>query len=166
MKILTLIAFLYILTGIAKADQHGQVTFEKGYYFVIIKNANFDAVDNVLKNEIKNHKWGIVHTINVDKTINSPVSHKTYLLCRSDYLGQGIKFNRDIISVIIPCRISIYQDRNDVKILVEDTSAYNQIFEIKDDKFKAFLNQVTEEMKSILQKTADQFGRKQNFPNM
>lgn len=168
MKIFSTIFLLLIMFtyGTSKADRHGEVTFEKGYYYVIVKNAKFEAVDNVLQNEIKNHKWGIIHTMNVDKTINSTIPHKTYLLCRSDYLEQGVRYNKDIVSVIIPCRISIYQDKNDVKILVEDLSSYNQIFGINDQKFKAFLNQVGEEMKSILQKTANEFGRKQNFPNM
>lgn len=166
MRALKMFIFLVLLIGVSRADQHGQVTFEKGYYFVIIKNANFEAVDNVLQNEIKNHGWGIIHTMNVDKTVNSPVPHKTYLLCRSDYLEQGVKFNKDVVSVIIPCRISIYQDKNNIKILVEDVSAYNQIFKITDSKFKSFLGQVAEEMKSILQKTANQFDKKQNFPNM
>ncbi|MEJ5172995.1 MAG: DUF302 domain-containing protein [Hydrogenothermaceae bacterium] len=157
---------LVLVVGLAKAQNYGEVTFEKGYYYVVIKNANFDAVNNVLQNEIKNHKWGVIHTMNVDKTTNSPVPHKTYLLCRSDYLSQGIKFNKDIVSVIIPCRISIYQDKNDIKILVEDVGAYTQIFGIEDPKFKGFLNQVSDEMRSILQKTADQFGKKQNFPSM
>lgn len=163
---IVILVFVLIIYGNVKAEKHGEVTFEKGYYYVVIKNAKFESVDNVLQNEIKNHKWGIIHTMNVDKTVNSPSPHKTYLLCRSDYLEQGIKFNKEIVSVIIPCRISIYQDRNDIKILVEDVSAYNQIFGINDTKFKTFLNQVAEEMKSILQKTANEFGRKQNFPNM
>lgn len=168
MKTLKTLTFLFVLfiLSTAKAEKYGEVTFEKGYYFVVIKNAKFEAVDNVLQNEIKNHRWGIIHTMNVDKTINSPTPHKTYLLCRSDYLEQGIKFNRDIVSVIIPCRISIYQDKNDIKILVEDVSTYNQIFGINDSKFRNFLNQVGDEMRSILQKTANEFGKKQNFPNM
>lgn len=163
---LFLLMFTFLIFEGAKAERHGEVNFEKGYYYVIIKSASFESVDNVLQNEIKNHKWGIIHTINVDKTVNSPIAHKTYLLCRSDYLEQGVKFNKDVVSVIIPCRISIYQDKNDVKILVEDVSAYNQIFGISDKRFRSFLNQVGEEMKSILQKTANEFGRKQNFPNM
>ncbi|MCX7759611.1 MAG: DUF302 domain-containing protein [Hydrogenothermaceae bacterium] len=167
MKLLKFIfGILFFALGFASAENFGEVTFEKGYYYVIIKDAKFDAVNNVLQSEIKNHKWGVIHTMNVDKTINSPIPHKTYLLCRSDYLSQGIRFNKDIVSVIIPCRISIYQDKNDVKILVEDVGAYTQIFGINDPKFKGFLNQVSDEMKSILQKTADHFGKKQNFPSM
>jgi len=87
----------------------GEVNFEKGYYYVVIKKGDFDKVNAVLQQEIQNHKWGIIHTLNVDKTIKSNTPHKTCLLCRTDYLTEGIN-NKDVISVLIPCRISIYQD--------------------------------------------------------
>jgi uncharacterized protein (DUF302 family) len=67
---------------------------------------------------------------------------------------------------LIPCRISIYQDKNSIKILVEDVEASSSNFGVEDKRFKAFLRQVTEEMKSILQKTADHFEKRQNNPSM
>lgn len=160
------ILLFFTFVGLSSAQDYGNVQFEKGYYYVVIKNAKFDAVNSILQGEIKSHKWGVIHTINVDKSTNSPVPHKTYLLCRSDYLERGIRFNKNVISVVIPCRISIYQDGNNVKILVEDVEGYNNMFGIEDTMFKSFLAQVSEEMKSILQKTADRFHKKQNFPNM
>lgn len=167
MKLIKLFILILLLSFPSfSTENYGEVQYEKGFYYVVIKNAKFDAVNGVLQNQIKEHRWGIIHTMNVDKTINSPIPHKTYLLCRADYLDKGIKFNKDIVSVIIPCRISIYQEKNDIKILVEDVGAYNSIFAIEDPKFKGFLNQVSEEMKSILQKTADNFSKKQNFPGM
>lgn len=161
--------FAFLITGLFLSVQSilaAEVQFEKGYYYVIIKNANFDKVNDVLKSEIQNHKWGIIHTMNVDKTIKSQIPHKTYLLCRADYLTEGIKFDKEVISVLIPCRISIYQDKNGVKIVVEDVEAAASTFGIEDKRFKAFLKQVTEEMKSILQKTADNFEKRQNMPSM
>ncbi len=144
----------------------GEVTFEKGYYQVVIKNGNFDRVNAVLQQEIQNHKWGIIHTMNVDKTIKSKTPHKTYLLCRSDYLSEGIKFNREVISVLIPCRISIYQDKNNIKIIVEDVESAASHFGINDTKFNAFLRQVSDEMKSILEKTSNHFDKESLKPQM
>ncbi|MDM7273620.1 DUF302 domain-containing protein [Sulfurihydrogenibium azorense] len=161
LTILSLTLLLSIYSVLA-----AEVQFEKGYYYVVIKNGNFDKVNEVLKSEIENHKWGVIHTMNVDKTVKSNTPHKTYLLCRADYLTEGLKFNKDIISVLIPCRISIYQDKNSIKILVEDVEASSSNFGVEDKRFKAFLRQVTEEMKSILQKTADHFEKRQNNPSM
>jgi uncharacterized protein (DUF302 family) len=164
MKKVLLILVLPLL--MLKLSFGGEVNFEKGYYYIVIKNGNFDKVNAVLQQEIQNHKWGIIHTMNVDKTIKSNTPHKTYLLCHADYLTEGIKFNKDVISVLIPCRISIYQDKNDVKILVEDVEAASTNFGIEDKKFKAFLRQVADEMKSILQKTSDHFEKKSLTPQM
>ena len=158
--------FLVLPLFILKFSFAGNVEYEKGYYYVVIKNGNFERVNAVLQQEIQNHKWGIIHTMNVDKTIKSNIPHKTYLLCRADYLSEGIQFNKEVISVLIPCRISIYQDKNDIKILVEDVEAASKTFGVEDQKFKVFLRQVTDEMKSILQKTADRFEKKSLIPQM
>lgn len=162
-KLTSLIVVLFFLITSLKATE---VQFERGYYYVLIKGANFDRVNEVLKTEIENHKWGIIHTMNVDKTVKSQTPHKTHLLCRADYLTEGLKFDKEIISVLIPCRISIYQDKNNIKIVVEDVEAAASTFGVDDKKFKTFLKQVTEEMKSILQKTADHFEKRQNMPSM
>lgn len=95
LTILSLTLLLSIYSVLA-----AEVQFEKGYYYVVIKNGNFDKVNEVLKSEIENHKWGVIHTMNVDKTVKSNTPHKTYLLCRADYLTEGLKFNKDIISVL------------------------------------------------------------------
>jgi uncharacterized protein (DUF302 family) len=158
-----LVVVLFLSISSLKA---AEVQFEKGYYYVIIKNANFDKVNETLKSEIENQKWGIIHTMNVDKTVKSQIPHKTYLLCRSDYLTEGLKFDKNVISVLIPCRISIYQEKNNIKIVVEDVEATASNFGVEDKRFKAFLKQVTEEMKTILQKTADHFEKRQNIPQM
>ena len=161
-----LLSLFYSLLLTIYSTFAAEVQFEKGYYYVIIKNGDFDRINETLKSEIENHKWGIIHTMNVDKTVKSQTPHKTYLLCRGDYLTEGLKYNKDIVSVLIPCRISIYQDKNNIKIVVEDVEAASSHFGIEDKKFKAFLRQVTEEMKSILQKTADHFEKRQNMPSM
>jgi len=148
MKKVLLILVLPLL--MLKLSFGGEVNFEKGYYYVVIKKGNFDKVNAVLQQEIQNHKWGIIHTMNVDKTIKSNTPHKTYLLCRADYLTEGIKFNKDVISVLIPCRISIYQNKNDVKILVEDVEAASTHFGIEDKKFKAFFKKLLTTLKRNL----------------
>lgn len=56
------ILLFFTFVGLSSAQDYGNVQFEKGYYYVVIKNAKFDAVNSILQGEIKSHKWDEVYT--------------------------------------------------------------------------------------------------------
>jgi len=159
-KFLILISF-FTLFSLAKAE----VQYEKGYYYVEIKNQKFDKVNAVLLNSIKENGWNVIHTINVDKTAKTKYPYKTHLLCRGDYLQKAVNQYKSV-GIIIPCRIAIFQEGNSIKIMVEDVSEANNTYGIKDETFKNFLIKVSEEMKKILNDTESHIEKPQLFPQM
>ena len=132
------------------------VQYEKGYYYVIIKKGSFKVINAKLQEEIANHGWDVIHTINVDKTVKSKAPYKTHLLCKAKYLKQSVQYFKPI-GVIIPCKIAIFVDGNNVVIMVEDVMELAKIYAPGNKKFEAFLNQVKDEMIDILNRTAARF---------
>ncbi|WP_457621401.1 DUF302 domain-containing protein [Persephonella sp.] len=139
------------------------VQYEKGYYYVIIKQGSFKAINGELKSQIMDHGWDIVHTINVDKTVRSKKPYKTHLLCKATYLKKGVKLF-DPIGVIIPCKMAIKVEGSYVKIMVEDVSEYAKIYAPGDERFSKFLDKIKKEMIDILNKTASRFMKSKYTP--
>ncbi len=132
------------------------VQYEKGYYYVVITKGSFKAVNAKLIEEINNHKWDVIHTINLDKTASLKTPYKTHLLCKKDYLQKGVSIFKPI-GVIIPCKMAIYTEGSKIKILVEDVAEFAKIYKPEDKSFSKFLNKVKDEMIDILNKTAGKF---------
>ncbi|NPA54540.1 MAG: DUF302 domain-containing protein [Aquificae bacterium] len=139
------------------------VQYEKGYYYVVLNKGSFKIVNSKLIEEIHNHGWDVIHTINVDKTSKIKAPYKTHLLCKSKYLEKGIKVFKPI-GVIIPCKMAIYVEGNKIKILVEDVMELAKIYASDNPDFNKFLLKVKEEMIDILNKTASRFQKSKYTP--
>ncbi len=162
MKIIS--AYLTVLFLIFSAFSYEDfVQYEKGYYYVVITQGSFKAVNGELKSQIMDQGWDIVHTINVDKTVRSKKPYKTHLLCKASYLKKGIKLF-DQIGVIIPCKMAIKVEGSYIKIMVEDVTEYSKIYAPGDKKFSKFLEKVNKEMIDILNKTASKFMKSRYTP--
>ena len=138
------------------------VQYESGYFYVIIKKADFDRVNAELVEQIQEHGWQVIHTINVDKTANLKVPYKTHLLCRGDYLEKGYNLFK-LVGALIPCRIAIFQEKDYIKIAVEDIREVSEMYK-PDPKFYRFMIDIEHEMIDILNKTADKFQKKRLIP--
>jgi len=153
------VVFIFILVMFSFSSSTAYedfVQYEKGYYFVVIKKGSFNAVNSKLKEEIQNHGWDIIHTINVDKTAKIKTPYKTHLLCKADYLKKGVNIFEPI-GVIIPCKMAVYVEGNKIKILVEDVMELGKIYAPNNKKFNSFLLKVKDEMIDILNRTAGRF---------
>ncbi len=139
------------------------VQYEKGYYYITVKGISPKAVNAKLIEEITNHRWDVIHTINVDKTANLKTFYKTHLLCKSKYLKKGVELFKPI-GIIIPCKMSIFTEKNSVKVLVEDVSEFSKIYAPKDKNFEKFMLKVKEEMIDILNRTAAKFQKSKYTP--
>ncbi len=160
MRVFLTFAILMFSTFAFSYEDH--VQYESGYYYVVIKKEKFDRVNAELIEQINKHGWQVIHTINVDKTINISKPYKTHLLCRGDYLKKGLEYFK-LIGVIIPCRITIFQDKDYIKIAVEDIREIAKMYR-KNSKFYRFMMDVEFEMIDILNRTADKFSKKQLIP--
>ena len=132
------------------------VQYEKGYYYVVITKGSFKNVNSKLLEEIRMQGWDVIHTINVDKTAEMKSPYKTHLLCKAEYLREGIEKFRPI-GVIIPCKMAIYVEGSKIKIMVEDVSEYPDIYAPENIQFKKFMLKVRDELISILNRTAGRF---------
>lgn len=159
-KGLTVLLVVFFLKSYGYEDF---VQYEKGYYYIEIKGESVKSVNAKLLEEITNHNWDVIHTINVDKTAGLNTFYKTHLLCKSDYLKKGVKLFKPI-GIIIPCKMSIFVDGNTVKVLVEDVSEFSKIYAPKNKNFEKFILKVKEEMIDILNRTASRFGKSKYTP--
>ncbi len=160
MRLLAVLLSIFIFSTAFSYEDH--VQYDNGYYYVIIKKERFDRVNAELVEQINKHGWQVIHTIDVSKTANLKSPYKTYLLCRGDYLEKGVNYFK-LIGVIIPCRIAIFQEKDYIKIAVEDIREIAKIYR-KNSKFYRFMMDVEFEMIDILNKTADRFSKKQLIP--
>ena len=139
------------------------VDHKSGYYYVVLENANFDRVNAKLVEKIEQNNWHIIHTLNVDKTINSKTPYKTHLLCSKERLKNGVGYFKPI-GLIAPCRIAIYKDGHDVVIMTEDLEEVIQLYKPKNKKAYECIKRVQKEMIQILNATANEFKRKAHIP--
>ncbi len=139
------------------------VQYEKGYYYITVKKGSFKSVNAKLIEEIRNHGWDIIHTINVDKTADLSFPYKTHLLCKRGYLKKGVKLFKPI-GVIIPCKMAIFVEGNKIKVLVEDVTELGKSYAPNDKNFKKFLLKVKDEMVDILNRTANKFSKSRYTP--
>ena len=139
------------------------VQYEKGYYYVVITKGSFKNVNSKLLEEIRMQGWDVIHTINVDKTTGMKSPYKTHLLCKAEYLREGIERFRPI-GVIIPCKMAIYVEGSKIKIMVEDVSEYSDIYAPKNAEFRKFLLKVRDELIEILNRTAGRFMKSRYTP--
>ena len=156
MRIFKALLIFFIVFSLKAFGYEDFVQYEKGYYYITVKGVSPKAVNAKLIEEITNHKWDVIHTINVDKTVKSKTPYKTHLLCKAKYLKKGVEYFKPI-GVIIPCKMAIFVDGNNVVIMVEDVMELGKIYAPEDKKFEKFLRQVKSEMIDILNKTAARF---------
>ncbi len=158
--------FSLVLTGFLGASSFAYEDFteyENGYYYVVIKKGSFKAVNAKLIEEIHNHGWEVIHTINVDKTAKIKTPYKTHLLCKGEYLKKGVGIFKNI-GVVIPCKLAIYVEGNKIKILVEDVMELSKIYAPENKTFRKFLMKVKDEMIDILNRTAGKFMKSKYTP--
>ncbi len=153
MKTLNLILSILFMFAITVYSYEDDVQHEKGYYYVIIKNKSPKVVNATVVEEIYKEGWDIVSTINVDKTANLRTFYKTHLICKENYLSQGVKKFKEIGN-LIPCRITVLVEGTKVKVMVEDVEEIAKIYGIKDKEFLMFLKKVQDELVNILVRTA------------
>ncbi len=159
MNILIMLVLFVISISVAYEDH---VKYEHGYFYVVIEKEKFSSVNSELLQQIENHGWEVIYTMNVDRTTKTASPYKTHLLCRRDYLREGLKKFK-LIGVIIPCRIAIFQEKDHIKIAVEDIREIVEMYK-PDPEFYRFIITVEHEMIDILNRTADAFSKKRLIP--
>ncbi len=156
MNILVIFIGIFLFLSQKVISYEDFVQYENGYYYVVLSKGSFKAVNSKLIEEIHNHGWEVIHTINVDKTAEMKTPYKTHLLCKSEYLKKGVQILKPI-GVVIPCKMAIYVEGNRIKILVEDVMELSKIYAPGDESFRKFLHKVKDEMIDILNRTAGKF---------
>ncbi len=158
----TIFVMLYLIMVSFSFAYEDHVQYEHGYFYVIIEKEKFNKVNAELLQQIENHGWEVIYTMNVDQTTKSKIPYKTHLLCKRDYLKEGLsKFK--LVGVIIPCRIAIFQEKDYIKIAVEDIREIVKMYKPSSEFYRFIIN-VEHEMIDILNSTADQFSKKRLIP--
>ncbi|NPA51422.1 MAG: DUF302 domain-containing protein [Aquificae bacterium] len=160
MKTIAIVITLFFLGYSYGYEDH--VKYEHGYFYVIIDKEKFGSVNSELLQQIENHGWEVIYTMNVDRTTKTNTPYKTHLLCKRDYLREGLETFK-LIGVIIPCRIAIFQEKNYVKIAVEDIKEIVKKYN-PNPKFYRFITAIEQEMIDILNRTANEFSKKRLIP--
>jgi uncharacterized protein (DUF302 family) len=137
--------------------------YEKGYYYVLIKKGSFKRINAKLIEIANKHGWDVVHTLNVDKTLNLKTPYKTHLLCKKSKLEHGYSYFK-AIGILAPCRIAIYRDGKYIKIATEDLMETATKFQPEDKEFFNCIRRVQNELLDILNSTANEFERKALIP--
>ena len=153
---------VFLLTSFSFAyEDHLQ--YEKGYYYVLIKKGNFKSVNAKLVEISHKYGWDVVHTLNIDKTLNLKIPYKTHLLCKKSRLEHGYSYFK-AIGILAPCRIAIYREGKYIKIATEDLMEMAKRFQPEDKEFFNCIRRVQNELLDILNDTANEFERKKLIP--
>ncbi len=161
--IYSLISLLLIFSVSKAYEDH--LNYEKGYYYVLIKKGSFEKVNAKLIEMAQKYGWDVVHTLNIDKTLNLKTPYKTHLLCKKERLEHGYEYFK-AIGILTPCRIAIYRDGKYIKIATEDLMEIALRFQPENKEFFNCIRRVQNEMLNILNDTANEFERKRLIPQL
>jgi len=152
---LSALALFFIFLVEKGYSYEDDVMHERGYYYVIFTKASISQINKVLEKYIYQHGWEIVKVMNVDKTAGLKSYYKTFLICKADYLKQGVHHFKEIGN-LIPCRITVMAQGSKIKVMVEDVVEIAKLYGNKDNKFDYFINKVQFELNDILSKTKNE----------
>ncbi len=161
-KVIYSLFLILFMTSLSLAYED-HLKYEKGYYYVLIKKGSFERVNAKLIEMAQKYGWDVVHTLNVDKTLNLKIPYKTHLICKKSRLEHGYSYFK-AIGILAPCRIAIYRDGKYIKIATEDLMEMATRFQPEDQEFFNCIRRVQNELLNILNDTANEFERKSLIP--
>jgi len=147
-KVIYSLFLILFMTSLSLAYED-HLKYEKGYYYVLIKKGSFERVNAKLIEIAQKYGWDVVHTLNVDKTLNLKIPYKTHLICKKSRLEHGYSYFK-AIGILAPCRIAIYRDGKYIKIATEDLMEMATRFKPEDQEFFNCIRRVQNELLNIL----------------
>lgn len=92
----------------------------------VISSKSLSGIDQALREAVQRHKFGILHVLDLKQTLgNKGIALggecRVYDVCNPQAASTALNSNMSI-SVVLPCRISVYQDGQTLTIATVKTT--------------------------------------------
>lgn len=100
--------------------------------YTITTNKSVEEAVKAVEESVKEHKYGVLHIHNVQKTLNekgvSFVNECQILDVCNPHKAKELLSTDMLMSMVLPCKISVYSDNKETKIsIIRPTSVFTKV---------------------------------------